>query len=119
MIVRDHAEPTPMSAEQIAFRMQLKPGCEAEYARRHDDLWPELAGVLAEAGVYDYSIFLDPETRSLFAVLRLRPEGRRDDLPAHPVVQRWWRYMAELMEVNDDLSPVEWPLQRVFHFPGG
>lgn len=119
MIVRDHAEPTPMSAEQIAFRMQLKPGCEAEYAKRHDDLWPELAAVLAEAGVYDYSIFLDPETRSLFAVLRLRPEGRRDDLPAHPVVQRWWRYMAELMEVNDDFSPVEWPLQRVFHFPGG
>ncbi len=108
-----------MSAEQIAFRMQLKPGCEAEYERRHDALWRELAGVLAEAGVYDYSIFLDPQTLALFAVLRLRPDGRRDELPGHPVVQRWWRHMADLMVVNDDLSPVEWPLQRVFHLQGG
>jgi L-rhamnose mutarotase len=108
-----------MSDEQIAFRMQLKPGCEAEYERRHDDLWPELASALAEAGVYDYSIFLDRETLSLFAVLRLRPGDAREELPRHPVVQRWWRYMAELMEVQDDLSPIEWPLQRVFHFAGG
>lgn len=107
-----------MSGEQIAFRMQLKPGCEAEYERRHDALWPELARALAEAGVYDYSIFLDRETLALFAVLRLRPGDRRDDLPRHPVVQRWWRHMVELMVVHDDQSPVEWPLRRVFHFPG-
>jgi L-rhamnose mutarotase len=107
-----------MTDAQIAFRMQLKPGCEAEYEKRHNALWPELAGVLTEAGVHDYSIFLDPETLVLFAVLRLRPEGRRDALPAHPVVKRWWRYMAELMVVNEDLSPIEAPLRQVFHFAG-
>jgi L-rhamnose mutarotase len=104
--------------DQVALRMQLKPGCEAEYERRHDELWPELGRALKEAGVYDYSIFLDRQTLSLFAVLRLRPGDHREALPHHPVVQRWWRYMAELMEVRDDLSPVEWPLERVFHFPG-
>jgi L-rhamnose mutarotase len=107
-----------MNGEQIAFRMQLKPGCEAEYRRRHDELWPELGKALSDAGVYDYSIFLDDETLALFAVLRVRPGGRRDLLPRHKVVRRWWRSMAELMVVREDLSPVEWPLQQVFHFPG-
>ena len=37
----------------IAFRMQLKPGMVAEYRRRHDEIWPELAQALREAGIYD------------------------------------------------------------------
>ena len=63
-----------MSTEDrpIAFRMQLKPGVATEYERRHDELWPDLADALREAGIHDYSIFLDEETMSLFAVLRLR-----------------------------------------------
>ena len=57
-----------------AFRMQLKPGATAEYRRRHDEIWPELATALTTAGIHDYSIFLDEETLHLFAVLRLRPD---------------------------------------------
>ncbi|WP_292046788.1 L-rhamnose mutarotase, partial [Brevundimonas sp. UBA5718] len=53
-----------------AFRMQLKPGAVEEYKARHDAIWPELAELLTASGVSDYSIFLDEETLSLFAVLR-------------------------------------------------
>ena len=53
-----------------AFRMQLKPGMAEEYRRRHDEIWPELAALLRDAGIHDYSIFLDPETNALFAVLK-------------------------------------------------
>lgn len=107
-----------MSDQQFAFRMQLKPGCEGEYERRHGELWPELAQALEEAGIYDYSIFLDRETLALFAVLRLRSDHRRETLPLNPVMRRWWRHMANLMIVEDDFRPVEWPLERVFHLPG-
>ena len=48
--------------EKIAFVMQLKPGFEQEYKKRHDELWPELASALTEAGISDYSIFLHPQT---------------------------------------------------------
>ena len=51
-----------------AFKMQLKPGVVAEYRKRHDEIWPELSALLTESGIYDYSIFLDEETLSLFAV---------------------------------------------------
>jgi L-rhamnose mutarotase len=98
-----------------AFRMQLKSGVVDEYRRRHDEIWPELSALLHEAGIYDYSIFLDPETLALFAVLKLRDDNQRDTLPSHPVMRRWWDYMAPLMEVEPDNKPVEWPLHPVFH----
>lgn len=102
----------------VAFRMQLKPGHEAEYRRRHEALWSDLATCLNEAGVFDYWIFLDPDTRALFAFLRLRSSDQREDLAQNPVVRRWWDYMAPLMETHIDNRPVEWPLMPVFHFPG-
>lgn len=98
-----------------AFTMKLKPGFEAEYKRRHDAIWPELSRALAEAGVSDYSIFLDEETRTLFAVQKLAEGHRADELPRQAIVQKWWAYMADLMEVNPDCSPVCAPLKEVFH----
>ena len=100
-----------------AFRMQLKPGMQAEYQARHDAIWPELAALLHDAGIRDYSIFLDEETLSLFAVLKVRDENRRDALPKLPVMRRWWDHMAPLMEVQLDNRPVEVPLVPLFHLP--
>lgn len=98
-----------------AFRMKLKPGSVAEYRKRHDEIWPELAELLGDAGIYDYSIFLDEETLDLFAVFKLRPDSGIAALPAHPLMQRWWDSMAPLMEVEPGNRPREWPLARVFH----
>jgi L-rhamnose mutarotase len=36
-----------------AFTMKLKPGCEAEYERRHQAIWPELKDLLRDAGIYE------------------------------------------------------------------
>ncbi|BBF68464.1 L-rhamnose mutarotase [Sphingomonas bisphenolicum] len=98
-----------------AFKMQLKPGVVDEYRKRHDEIWPELSNLLSQAGIYDYSIFLDEGTLSLFAVLKLRDENQRDALPGHPVMQRWWDHMAPLMEVQPGSQPKEWPLPLLFH----
>ena len=98
-----------------AFRMKLKPGTVAEYKRRHDEIWPELAQLLREAGIYDYSIFLDEEDMHLFAVLKLRDNNKRELLPSHPVMRRWWMYMQDLMYTQPDGRPNEWPLTPMFH----
>ena len=99
-----------------AFRMKLRPGTVEQYKRRHDELWPDLAMALRDAGIYDYSIFLDEETLHLFAVLKLRPDNRIDELPKQPVMQKWWDYMADLMETVPGNRPREWPLQPMFYF---
>jgi L-rhamnose mutarotase len=98
-----------------AFKMKLKPGNAAEYKRRHDEIWPELARELTAAGVSDYSIFLDEETLTLFAVQKLTNDNTAAALPNSPVVRKWWDYMAPLMEVHADHSPVARPLREVFH----
>lgn len=98
-----------------AFKMKLKPGREAEYRKRHDEIWPELSAVLTASGVSDYSIFLDEETLTLFAVQRLAEGNTAASLPSHPVVREWWDHMADLMDTHPDNSPVCVPLREVFH----
>ncbi|QQE11085.1 L-rhamnose mutarotase [Planctomycetota bacterium] len=100
---------------RCAFKMQLKPGYEAEYKKRHDEIWPELSEELADAGVSDYSIFLDPETLTLFAVQKLIDANTADQLPTTEIVKKWWAYMADIMDSNPDNSPVCKPLVEVFH----
>lgn len=98
-----------------AFTMQLKPGFEAEYQRRHDEIWPELADLLHEAGVSDYSIFLDEKSLVLFGVLKRTDNHTMDDLPNTPLMKKWWAYMADIMDTNPDNSPVATPLKPVFY----
>lgn len=101
--------------KRYAFKMKLKPGFEAEYKRRHDAIWPELAQAIRDAGIADYSIFLDEETLTLFAVQKQADNNSAAQLPRHPVVRKWWDAMAPLMEVNADNSPVCVELKEVFH----
>ena len=100
---------------RLAFKMKLKPGAAAEYKKRHDELWPELAAELKAAGVSDYSIFLDEETLTLFAMQKLGEGNTAAELPDSPIVRKWWDYMAPLMETNPDNSPAAKPLKEVFH----
>lgn len=102
---------------RVAFKMKLFAGLEAEYQKRHDEIWPELQSLLKETGVRDYSIFLDHTTNSLFGVLTIPDPKALDSLPAHPVMQRWWQYMADIMETNADHSPIQIPLKEVFYLP--
>lgn len=101
--------------EQIAFRMQLNRGQADEYRQRHDDIWPELVTLLKQAGISDYSIFLHEPSLSLFAVLRRTPEHTMAALPREAIMQRWWAYMADIMQTGDNDQPVAEPMQRVFH----
>lgn len=98
-----------------AFKMFLKPGCEAEYEKRHNEIWPELSKLLKESGVYDYSIFWDKDTNILFAVQKTKGDGNSQDLGDNQIVQRWWEYMADIMEANPDNSPVSIPLSELFY----
>ncbi|MGV3641831.1 MAG: L-rhamnose mutarotase [Adhaeribacter sp.] len=100
--------------QRFAFKMKLKPGQVAEYRRRHAAIWPELVALLKSAGLSDYSIFLDEETHTLFAVQK-QSGASSQDLGNEAVVQRWWAYMADIMETNPDNSPVAVALSEVFH----
>ncbi|MCW3089348.1 MAG: rhaM [Ferruginibacter sp.] len=108
---------SPSLPHRVAFKMKLYKGQEDEYKRRHDKLWPELEELLKSSGISDYSIFLDENTNDLFGVLKATSKQALDDLPISPVMQKWWEYMKDIMESNQDNSPVSIPLQEVFYLP--
>ncbi len=93
------------------------PGTAEEYRRRHDAIWPDLVALLHKAGISDYSIHLDPETDSLFAVLWRRDDHGMAALPQHPVMRRWWAHMADIMETMPDGEPIAVPLVEMFRMP--
>lgn len=98
-----------------AFRMSVNPGQQAEYARRHNPIWAELADVLRQHGVQSYSIYLDPETNDLFAYAEIESDERWAAIAGTEVCRRWWRFMREVMPSNLDDSPVARDLREVFH----
>jgi L-rhamnose mutarotase len=98
-----------------AFIMAVHPGQEAEYARRHQPIWDELAAVLKNHGAHNYSIFLDPSTRQLFGYVEIEDEARWASIAQTDVCKRWWRFMGDIMPANPDNSPVSREIVEVFH----
>ena len=97
------------------FKMKLLEGKEAEYVRRHNELWPEMQTMIHEHGGKNYTIYLDKETNVLFGTIELEDEKLWTQAADTAINRKWWDYMADIMETNADNSPVSIDLQTVFH----
>ena len=85
------------------FKMFLYPGMAAEYEKRHNQLWDEMKEMIHRHGGRNYSIYLDKD-EELWA--------KSADTAIN---RKWWDYMADIMETNEDNSPVCVDLAPVFH----
>jgi L-rhamnose mutarotase len=99
---------------QHAWVLEIRPGYEAEYKQRHDEIWPEMLETLTAAGVRNYSIFKHGltlfgyfETEDLNATIKA--------LNASEVNARWGASMAPIMKIEVDsrtnfpfLLPLQW-----------
>ena len=101
--------------KRLAFKMKLNEDQKEVYIKRHDKIWPELRTLLKQAGVSEYSIFLDEETNTLLAFQKVRSDTGSQDLSSNPILLKWWKYMADIMETNSDFSPVSTLLEEVFY----
>jgi L-rhamnose mutarotase len=97
------------------FIMYLNPGCEEEYRKRHDKLWPELEEALKSHGVHNYSISLCRETNQLFGYAEIESEERWNAIARTEACQKWWKYMGDIMATNPDSSPKSKDLVEVFY----
>lgn len=98
-----------------AFVMLVHPGREAEYERRHRQIWSELVEALRAHGICNYSIFLDEPTRMLFGYAEVESEERWQALVQTDVCQRWWHFMADIMPTHPNGAPISRELKEVFH----
>ena len=97
------------------FKMHLHPGMAQEYEKRHNMLWPEMKEMIHEYGGRNYSIFLDQETNVLYGYLEIESEEKWSKSADTAINRKWWDYMADIMETNQDNSPVSTDLKQVFH----
>ncbi len=102
----------------MAFRMNVRPGAEAEYLRRHDEIWPEMVEALRKAGFRRYSIHRDGTT--LFAFFE--SENVRATLAAivaDPANARWAAMMSDILLAETDPKTGFVPaLPEMFYFEG-
>ena len=101
--------------KRLAFKMQLNQGQKEEYKKRHKEIWSDLKKLLNDAGINEYSIFLDEETNTLFAFQKVSGVAGSQNLGEAEIMKKWWKYMADIMETNPDNSPVTVELEEVFY----
>jgi L-rhamnose mutarotase len=103
---------------QLCYLYQLRPGAEAEYERRHAQVWPELRALLDEAGVYDYSIFR--RDTLLICVLRARDgfPAAQAILSASDIQARWSASLRHLFASIADTDGEPLWAHEVFRHDG-
>ena len=111
------AHPSKTNAYRVAFKMRLYKGFETEYKRRHSNIWPRLQDLLKTNGISEYSIFLDEATNDLFAIMKVENPASLNNMSQHPVMKEWWSYMKDIMDTNEDDSPLSTTLEEVFYLP--
>lgn len=97
------------------FKMKLFKGFEEEYEKRHNDLWPEMEGMIHEYGGRNYSIFIDRDTNYLYGYIEIEDEKKWSESSETEICKKWWAYMADIMETNEDNSPVSVDLKQLFY----
>jgi L-rhamnose mutarotase len=99
---------------RYAWVLEVRPGYEEEYKRRHDEIWPEMLETLTKAGIRNYSIFRHGLT--LFGYFETDDLDRTIAALKHdPVNARWGQSMAPIMKIEIDerlgfpfLLPLQW-----------
>jgi L-rhamnose mutarotase len=83
--------------QRSAFVLRIRPDRVDEYRAAHAAVWPEMLAALGEAGIRNYSIFLDG-TRAFGYFESDDLAAAADFLARQPVSARWQDAMAGLLE---------------------
>jgi len=109
--------------QRVAFVMHVKEGQEAEYVRRHREVWPQVLADLERAGVEQMNIFMAGRQLFLYMEVDDYAEAARI-LGECPESVRWEAYMEPIMEdaggqTYDTENPYPDSLPEVFFWRKG
>ena len=88
--------------ERMAWKGKIKPGCKAEYIRRHDEIWPEMVALLKNAGICNYTIFCTNSTLFGYYECEKGVNFAAQMQAGSTVVERWNAYMQDVLELEMD-----------------
>ena len=105
--------------ERYAWKALLKKGMRDEYVKRHDEIWQEMKEMLCDAGIVNYSIWLNGDeifgyyecAKGVQHALKIQAKS--------PVTARWNEYMDQVMDMPiDPVTGGQPHLEQVFYFDG-
>jgi L-rhamnose mutarotase len=101
--------------QRYCFTFTLKPGTEAEYKRRHDEIWPEMVDVLRESGVRNYTLFRRGLDVIGYAECYPDAETAFGKVAATDVDSRWSEWFEEIIEDRFDEEGRPRAAEEVWH----
>lgn len=101
--------------QRFCFTFTLRPGSEAEYQRRHDEIWPEMVEALQQAGIHNYTLFRRGLDVIAYAECEPDAETAFAKIAATDVDARWSKWFTDVIErrYGDDGQPMT--AQEVWH----
>ena len=103
--------------KRYAFIFKIRPELKKEYQKAHDEIWPDLAKVIKDSGIQNYSIFFRKDG-TLFAYLESEdPEKSFEYIFKQDVNERWQNAMNKYFVKEDTslLGPEMEEIEEVFH----
>jgi L-rhamnose mutarotase len=86
-----------------AWVLEVRPGYEEEYKKRHDELWPEMKEMIREAGLRNYNIFRHGLT--LFGYFETDDLQKSiDHIGNSEINKKWGEYMTPIMKIDVDTN---------------
>ena len=103
--------------EKYAWRGKIVPGMQEEYKKRHDNIWPEMKEVLADAGIVNYSIWMQGEELFGYYECEKGVEYAAKVQAESNVVKKWDEYMKDILIMEKDpVTETQKLLTQVFSF---
>lgn len=101
--------------ERICFSFEIYPGREAEYKKRHDEIWPELVEAIKESGFANYSLFR--RGLEIVAYVECTPDVATAfaKLSSYEANARWAEWFQDVIVSLTDENGNLFTLQEVWH----
>lgn len=84
--------------DKVVWRAKVRPGMQEEYKRRHDEIWDEMVKALKEAGICNYTIWMDGDELFGYYECKKGVDYALSFQQENPVVQKWEKSMEPVMQ---------------------
>jgi L-rhamnose mutarotase len=101
--------------ERVCFTFEIRPGTEAEYKRRHDEIWPELVEAIKDAGFANYSLFRRGTTIVAYAECEPDVATAFAKLAPVEVNVRWAKWFEDVIVSLTDENGQLYLIEEVWH----
>lgn len=101
--------------QRLCFTFDIYEGKEAEYKKRHDEIWPELVAAIKEAGFRNYSLFRRGTQIVGYCEFEVNMEKSFAKLGEHEANARWAKWFEDIIVNLTDNSGNLMVMQEVWH----